>query len=182
MSIFYPSGCDDSVLTHVCNPCPESELGRVRGVAFVRNDFEFSNISLASEWEAGVAAKKIVIIPETRGTYDGGTTTFGPGFGDVPQKKQSKTFKVTFSDPNLKNNCDFYNGLSNSRKWRIAFISESLIQISDKAATVDPKDPIEEAVESERFWNVEATFVQKDNPCHFDKPEGIFTCFEDIEV
>lgn len=180
MSTFYPTGCDDALLTHICAQCPETELGRVRRVGFVNTSWAFSDITDAQEWEDGINAEKIVIIPETRGSYDGGTTNFGPGFGDVPQKKKSKTFKVTYFDPNLKGNDVFYNALANSRNWRIAFVSETLLQISEKAVTLEAKDPIEEDVESERYFNLEATFVQKDNPLHYLAPSGIFRCFQII--
>ncbi len=62
-AIYTPSGCATTVGDHYCNPCDTREHGRIRSIAFIANDFEFTNPSSPTEWLAGIAAKKIIIIP-----------------------------------------------------------------------------------------------------------------------
>jgi hypothetical protein len=180
MSIYYPSGCDDDLLEHNCDPCPAGEHGRVRGVAFVKKTFDFTDITDPTEWEAGIAAGDIVIIPETNGTYDGGTPQFGPGYGDTPERYLGSEFKVNYRDPNYIGNCDFYNKIRKSRNWKIAYLSETQIRLSTGTATVFGKDAIADDLNSEIVWEVEAKFKQTDTSCPSDIPDGIFRCFDVI--
>lgn len=177
MAIYYPEGCDTALAEHACSPCPDTENGRIRHVAFINKNFVFVNPENPAEWSTGITNFDIRIVPDVSGTYDGGTTTFGRGYGSVPKKKTGKVFKAPFFDPNLIGNDQFYNDLSNSLSWRIALIGETVMRISDNAVTIDPKDAVEEAIDSEVVWNVDVEFSQRDNPAHYSIPDGIFTCF-----
>ncbi len=179
-TIFYPSGCDDN-LQHVCSPCPTTENGRVRNIAFVHSSVAFADITDPAEWKTYILAKKIIIIAGTNGTYDGGAPVLGNGFGSIPKKKTGATYKLAVLDPNFIGNCPFYNQLSNSTSWRIAWTSDTLLQLSDKPCLVTAKDPIAEPVESERYWNLEIEFSQKNIPCHSTIPGGIFLCEEVVD-
>jgi len=177
-TLIYPGGCDESFLEHLCSPCPVTESGRVRHIAFVHTSIAFTDQTDPAEWEAGILAKKIHVIPNVNGTYDGGTPTIGNGFGDVPRRKTGVVFKLAVIDPNFIGNCDFYNTISSSFNYRIAFCSETRLQISDKACLLTVKDPIQEPVESERYWNLDIEFSQKLIPCHTTIPGGIFLCID----
>lgn len=177
MSIYYPAGCSDDLGQHICSPCPDTEQGRIRHVAFIKDSFVFVNPEDSTEWDTGIASGDIKIVPNVNGTFDGGTTTFGRGYGAVPKKKTGKVFKAPYFDPNLVGNDTFYNALSNSLNWRIALVGATIMRISDNAVTIDAKDVVEEPIDSEVVWNVEVEFSQKDNPVHYSIPTGIFECF-----
>jgi hypothetical protein len=175
MSVYYPEGCSDNVGQHVCSPCPDTEQGRISSVAFIKTSFVFVDPTDSSEWDAGIASGDIKVLNNVNGTYDGGTTTFGRGYGRVPKKKTGKVFKAPFFDPNLVGNDQFYIDLSNSLNWRIALCGATIMRISDSAVTIDAKDVVEEPIDSEVVWNVEVEFTQKNNPLHYDIPVGIFS-------
>lgn len=174
-TIFYPGGCD-SELTHVCLPCPAVENGRVRNLAFVHDSVTFTDVTNPAEWKTAMLINKILIITPVNGTYDGGNPTIGNGYGSVPKRKTGNVFKISVKSPHFRSNCSLYNTLMSSLNWRVAWTSESLLQISDSAAFIIAKDPIEEAVESERVWNLEIEFSQKNISCHYAIPGGIFLC------
>jgi len=176
--IFYPAGCDEDLLAHICDPCPDVEGGRIRGIAFVHKTFAFSNPSTAAEWEQGVVDGKIIVIPETHGTFDGGTAQFGPGFGDVPESYLGSEFTLNYFDPNYIGNCDFYNTIRKSRSWKVAYVTETQVHVSSVASTVYGKAPVADDLNSQVVWEVQVKFSQENSPCNYDKPEGIFRCFE----
>lgn len=178
-AIYYPGGCAASQPAHFCSDCSEAEHGRVRSIAFIAKDFTITDPSDPTEWAAGVAAGKIIIIPAVIGSYNGGDPVTGTGYGDVAEKLNGYNFELTFKDPNYAENADFYNALKNSRNYRVAFRSENLTHMSDKAVSVIPKNPITDNLNDEVVWDVTVKFQQSDLPTPFDTPEGIFdTCFD----
>ena len=84
---YYPSGCETSIPRHYCNPCETPEHGRVRSVAFIASDFEFTDPSDPTEWQQGIDDEKIIIIAETNGSFDGGSEVETPGYGDQQTKQ-----------------------------------------------------------------------------------------------
>lgn len=177
MSIYYPSGCDTIVPDHLCNPCEETEHGRVRSIAFVKKSFAFTDITNAVEWQNGIASKDIIIIPEVLGSFDGGSPVEGAGYGDQQTKLNGYNFVLNYKDPNYKLNADFYNALKYSREFLVAYRTETQTHISTNAASVVPKNPVAEDLTSEVVWDVEVKFSQGDLPEPFDTPAGIFDCF-----
>lgn len=177
MAIYYPGdNCQSSVPEHLCDPCLTKELGGVRGVAFVPSDFTFTNPSSDAQWVAAVAAGAI-IIPETNGTFDGGTAQEGLGFGDNPTSLDGYDFVLQFFDPNYKGNCDHYDNLKNARgQFKVAFITETQLHLSSRTVTVLPKNPIAADVKSKVLWDVTVKFTQQNLVCSFDKPSTIFRC------
>lgn len=177
-NVYYPAGCSESIPDHFCDPCEVIEHGRVRSVAFISKDFEFTDPANPNEWTTGVGNKDIIIIPDVRGSYDGGSEVEGPGYGDQETKLIGYNFQLTFNDPNYKNNRDFYNVLKRSRSFRLAFRTETLTHITANAVSVIPKDPVSEELTSEVVWNVLVKWSEGDTPDVFDTPEGVFTCFD----
>jgi len=177
-AIYYPSGCDQAIPNHYCNDCERTEKARVRGVAFIANDFSFNNPSDPDEWEAGIAAKKIIVIPKTNGTFDGGSEVEGTGYGDQQTKLNGYNFQAVYNDPNYKFNADFYNALKNSRNYKFAFRSETQTHLTEVTVQAIPKNPIAEDLTAEVVWNVTVKWSDDDLPVPFDTPVGIFECFD----
>ena len=83
MAIIYKS-CTPSggVPEYMCDPCTEGEKGRVRSVMFINKSLLVTlaviglgakkNIETLSWIETQIEAGLIIIIPNVRGTYDGG--------------------------------------------------------------------------------------------------------------
>lgn len=177
-SIYYPSGCASSVPDHYCNECEPAEHGRVRSVAFIANDFEFTDPSDPTEWQVGIADKKIIVIPQTNGSFDGGTEVEAPGYGDQQTKLVGYNFVLTYNDPNYKLNADFYNGVKLSRNFKFAYRTEKLTHIVEPTVQVVPKNPVAEDLTSEVVWNVLVKWSDEDLPVPYETPAGIFDCFD----
>lgn len=174
MAIYYPSGCDDLVPEHVCDPCEEIEQGRIRSVAFIKTTFEFTDPSDPTEWQTGFASGDIILIPATKGTFDGGSEVEGPGYGDQVTRLQGYNFVLQYQDPNYKTNCVFYNTLKASRLYKAAYRTSSQIHLIDTTVQVVPKNPVTDDVNGEVVWDVLVKWAGKDLPCPYDAPPGIF--------
>lgn len=181
-AIYYPGGCDVSVPDHVCDECEPIEHGRLRSAAFVKKSFY---ATLAADpnnpavWQEGIASKEIIIIPEVRGSYNGGDPQEGTGYGHVSTRLTGYNHEATFSDPNYARNADFYNGLKYSRNFHFVWATETQIHISDVPVSVFPSNPVDEDINSEVVWNVIVRFSQPDLATPFETPPGIFDrCFD----
>ncbi len=177
--VYYPSGCGgESLPNHFCDPCEEIEHGRIRSVAFINKDFEFTDPSNPNQWKTGIANKDIIIIPAVRGTFDGGSEVEGPGYGNQETKLVGYNFQSNYSDPNYKNNADFYNVLKRSRSYKYAFVTETLVHLTENTVSVIPKNPVTEELTSEVTWSVLVKWSEGDTPAPYPVPEDIFTCFD----
>lgn len=180
MSIYYPT-CSEELLDHFCDPCDDGELGGVRSIFYYKDGaFSLSQDPSAAEFEAAVAAGLCVIVPSTRGTYDGGAPTFDKGFGDTDQTFASSSYKLTYTDPNYVQNRAFYNALQSQSQWMIGWRSETQIHLSEKTVTAYGKDPHQEDVKTRVYWEVEVAWVSKVKPLIYDTPSGVFECFQVI--
>lgn len=177
-SVYYPSGCASSVPNHYCNDCEPREHARVRSAAFIANDFNFINPSDPDEWEAGIANKKIIIIPKTNGSFDGGSEVEGAGYGDQQTSLNGYNFQAVYNDPNYKLNADFYNAIKNSRNYKFAYRTETQIHLTETTVSIIPKNPVVEDLTGEVVWNVTVKWSDDDLPIPYDTPTGIFECFD----
>lgn len=178
MSVYYPaSNCGGSVTIpeYSCNPCPSYEYGRIRSVAFVKNSFTFTDPSNSTEWNTGLTNGDIIVIWETQGSYDGGTTSELTGFGDREFTNGGTSHVLNFKDPNYGENCDFYNSIKNSSDYSIVFRSSSKIHLANAPVTITPKNPIADDLKSNVVWDVTVKWQNPDSPCPYDTPDGIFT-------
>lgn len=176
--VYYPSGCEAEIGDHYCNDCDPDENGRVRSTAFIASDFAFTDPTNATEWRNGILAKKIIIIPKTNGTFDGGSEVEVPGYGDQATKLTGYNFVTVYNDPNYKLNADFYNALKRSSNWRFAYRTSSQIHLTQNTVSVVPKNPVTDDVTSSVVWNVTVKWAEEDLPIPYDAPAGIFTCFD----
>jgi len=168
MALVYKTcAIDDNLPEYICDPCAEGELGGVRGTAFIhkslKEEITKTNLELISWWEQHVNAGLIIVIPTTRGTFDGGTPNTVPGFGDVAEKITSKTFTLVFNDLNHKENQPFYQFLENNFKDYIpAFRTGSELRVgTDVLASCAVADNIEEDINSNVLWTGTTTWKQK---------------------
>lgn len=178
-NIYYPSGCDTEIGDHLCNDCEDAEHARVRSIAFVKKTKVFADISNPVEWQAAIAAKDVIVIPKVRGTFDGGSETEGPGYGDQETKLLGYNFVLTYQDPNYKQNASFYNALKRSSNYYLVYRTETQVHSSDVAVQVIPKNPVTEPTTDEVTWAVTVKWSNSDVPTPHDEPAGIFSqCFD----
>jgi hypothetical protein len=178
MAFYYPAGCDVLVPDHVCDPCEARENARVSSVAFIKNSFVFEDPTSPTEWQAGLEAGDIIVIPQVNGTFDGGSEVETPGFGRQSTSLTGFNFSSNFKDPDYKTNGAFYNAIKNSRDYKYAFVTSSQLHISENAVTVIPKNPIVDDTAGVVVWDVTVKWGGGDLVEPQDVPPGIFgTCF-----
>lgn len=176
--VYYPAACDSAIPDHYCNVCEKTEKARIRSAAFISNDWSFINPSDPTEWEDGITQKKIIVIPRTNGTFDGGSEVESQGYGDQQTTLTGYNFQAVFNDPNYKFNADFYNALKNSRNYKFAYRTETQTHLTDVTVQAIPKNPVAEDLTAEVVWNVTVKWSDDDLPVPFDTPAGIFECFD----
>ncbi|PXV61170.1 hypothetical protein CLV62_1253 [Dysgonomonas alginatilytica] len=165
---------DGGIPEYMCDPCVNAEHGRVRSVAFIDKSLKdlleavsgtpgTKNVESKTWWETQIQAGLIIVVPTTRGTYDGGTPNMVTGFGDKKEMKSSKTHVTVFNDPNHTGNDDFYQSLEdNAENFLLAWRTESELRVANETlSTVDAKDAVEEDIDSFVVWSVTCTWDQR---------------------
>ena len=169
-------------LVHKCDECDTPELGRVRSLVLIKKDTAITFPLDLKEWQAGIEAGSIIVIPRTAGSYDGGSPKTGDGYGDETERVLSYDHVLSVKDPNYADNCDFYEA-AEGEIWNCAFRSETKLHYVDAACKLSAKAPIEEAVDSRIVWNLEVKWNSKRKPKVVDvEPIAeIFNCHEVVE-
>jgi len=178
MSVYYP-GCSTAISDPQCTDCPTTENGDIRSVFFVKNDFAFTDISDASEWNTGLTARDIFVFPYTQGTIDG-EAIMVPGFGDTEEEFDGFNFTANLTDPVYKNNYGFWNTFKSQKNWKFGYRTENYVHLADSTCIVVPKAPVSEGKTSAVRWTVEVKFSQDDWCEPFDKPSNVFDQCTDL--
>jgi hypothetical protein len=193
MPIVYKSCGGAEIPAHLCNACTKPEKGGVRGVAYIEKSyldaarlssglFEKSDVESLEWWNTGVLNGNIIIIPKTRGTFDGGSPQTGSGFGDISEITTGKIFTLVANDPDHKDNEAFYAALSDAPgAYYLAWRTDTELRISDAPVSIDAGDSTEEDINSQVTWAVTATWTQSRKTVQvFDVTpiKQLFNCFE----
>ncbi len=173
--------CDDTIDAHVCANCDDFEIehGRIRRGAWVHEDAYdpiMEDPTDATKWQDQIDLALVVILPELRGTYDGGTPKLGTGFGDRKEKYLGSDFKANIIDPIYKDNWPHYRSLVGKTNWHFAYLTETQVRITGVPVTIAPKDPIAENLDDEVTWQSDISWFEYFPPQPFDAPMEIFTC------
>lgn len=180
MSIYYPaSNCGGGAIpAYTCNPCPDYAYGRVRSIGFVKNSFSFTDPSDPTEWNSALASGDAIVIWAVSGTYDGGTATDLPGFGDAEFVSGGISHVLTYRDPSVVDNCDFYNAIKDSTDYTVWFRTSSKIWGAGAPVNISAKMPVADDLKSVITYEVTLKWQNPSLPCPYDIPDGIFdTCF-----
>jgi hypothetical protein len=166
---------------HVCDDCVGGESGGIRSIALIQKDFNLTNITTAAAWLAGIESGDIIIVPSTRGTFDGGSAVTAAGYGDLAQVTTGYNFTLTARDPSYKQNQTFWNLIKGRKDLKVAYRTKSLIHISDVPASITPTNPVEEGLETVVDWQVTFTWTSANLPEPYDATAlliEVFSCFE----
>ena len=182
MSIFYDDACDAAIANYTADCCPDKEGARIRHCWFQKNTYEFVDPTSSAEWNTAIENGDVVIIPNVRGSFDGGTPTVSEGFGDTPEEFESFEGVATFTDPNYLANIVNYNALMKSKNYRFGFCTETFGFLSATAASYNPKMPVQSDIKQSVYGEIEVKILQSDLLDKFVYPQDIFTCFQVIAV
>ena len=173
--LYYLTSCESEVGEHTCDPCEDTEYGKVRSVALIHESFAFADDDYTdvSEWQRGQQEGKIIVIPKTDGEYPEPSEKEGKGYGDEQSRIVGYDHTLTYGDPNFATNRDFYNSLIGRGGYKIAFRTKTKVHIVETSVTLAPKYKVENDNNSEVAWTVTCKWQGK-LPLLIDTPEGIF--------
>lgn len=153
------------LVQHTCQPCDETEGGRVRSIvlgkysAFADVETFATAISSASAIQEAIGSGNVIIIPRTSGTTTSEPNT-GEGYGDEDERLLAYTRTVEYQDPAYKENGDFYEA-AETAPWYLAFRTESLLHIAQSTVRLRVTDPVEADLASNVTWNGTLTYKTK---------------------
>ncbi|MFT3680705.1 MAG: hypothetical protein QM791_23785 [Ferruginibacter sp.] len=155
--------CDENVTPRECDPCGDDfELGGVRHGALVREDFEFSDPRDPAEWQTGIAGGQILMLSKIKGSCNGGEPKVIPGYGDQKEQVIGYDYTATLKDGAYKQNYPFWNTARKSKRWKLAYFTNTLVHITDEVVTIKPKNPVEEGLDSIVEWTADVVWFQKE--------------------
>lgn len=182
MAIVYKN-CEPAVpASHVCDPCLDTEKGGIRSLILIKDGTDLTVDSLEADWTAAIETGDVVIIPDTRGSYDGGTAKMGAGYGDLKEKLLGYEHVIQIKDPNFKDNVAFWD-YAEKVAWRFGFRTDTLIHLGKKAGMLTAKSTVEEDIESDVVWNVEAKWFDTEKMAVGPSASltNLFKCYEVTE-
>lgn len=178
----YYASCEEELGVHTCDPCNANrEFARTRSAGTISKDYYatlMANPTDPQKWQDGIDAGKIVVIPETAGSYDPGDPKELKGYGDTKNSNGPRDQTLNWFDPNYRDNYGFYNGITNITSKHVFFRTSSLVHISDVTASIVAKDPVADDLDEEVTWNVTAKWTSINIPTIHDASNlgDIFKC------
>jgi hypothetical protein len=171
---------DDTLADYSCVDCVDNlEHARIGQGGFVHKSYYetlMADPTDASIWQTGITDGKIVIMPNLRGTYDGGTAVTSPGYGRVSLKTTGYNYTANIHDPVYADNYDFYASLVGNSGWHFAFLTETQGRITQVPVNVSPKDPITDSLDDAVEWQSDISWSAKFAPKPFTAPQAVFQC------
>ena len=148
---------------YTCNPCPDGEGGRIRSLVLVKKGTEISIPLDAEEWEADIVAGNIIILPEVRGSFDGGTPRMVAGYGSNTEIKVGDDYVLNVSDPAYADNAVFWEE-SERHTWNICYVSEKVLVYVPAEVQLMAKAPIDEDLNAVVDWDIELRWFSRVKP------------------
>jgi hypothetical protein len=181
MPIVYKDCAEVEIPAHICDDCSPAEGGGIRSIALIKKDFAFTDITDPEEWTAGIEDGSIIVVPSTRGTFDGGSPVTGTGYGDNKQTINGYDFTLVAHDPAYAANGEFWNKVRKRKDFKVAWRTETQVHVSAETVTVNPTNPVEEGLDSAVDWLVNFTWFAPELSIPFDATnlkDEVFRCFE----
>lgn len=164
----------------LCNACDAPVFkGRVMGVAFIKNGYEFIDYENEAEWIAFLVANNAIIIPETRGDYTQNVISVD-GYGGRDRQFLTYEHVLVYSEPfdcKLRRN---YEGLQKSNDYRVVFLTDAGVHDSRALVKISVDTPVGDAGTILEYV-VTVTWNFEELPLCKPAPKRIFTNCETLE-
>jgi hypothetical protein len=153
----------------------------VQGFAFIHQSILSTILGAPtnkSNWDSAIAAKTILMIPKSSGSYDGGSPTYGAGYGKQLQRLLGSDHKAQLKDPNYLANEAFYASLEISSGWYLCMLTSSKIHISGEPVSLYAKKQIADDLKSEVIGELEIAWFEKagQKTLAYTAPTAVFIC------
>lgn len=98
---------------------------RIIGVCLVRLGFDVETLTTdPTTWDAGIAAKDLVIINPVTGNWPESSETVEPGIGRTEEEYVNDGYDVPWMHRGAGPNLGFYNNLKNAKDYGAMFVFE----------------------------------------------------------
>lgn len=155
---------NDAALVYTCDPCNTTEGGGVRSFILAKKGTTIAAPLNLSALTAQVESGDVIIMPATRGTFDGGTPKMVAGYGARKERKTGDDYVLQVKVPNYADNAEFMAAVENVEDWNLAFATETQLHIVTDDCTLTTKAPVEEGLDTVVEWNIEAKWFSKNKP------------------
>lgn len=165
MSLNYLTCTDyDANLVYTCDPCDATEHGGVRSFMLIKKGVTVAVPLNLSALTVQVEAGNVIILPATRGTFDGGTPKMVTGFGNRKERRIGADYVLQVKAPTYADNALFMAAVEKIEDWNLGFATETQMHIVTDDCTLTTKAPVEEGLDTEVLWNIEAKWFSKNKP------------------
>ena len=154
----------DADLSYFCDPCNTTEGGGIRSFALIKKGNTLAVPLNLSAITALVNSGDVIIIPATRGTYDGGTPKMGAGFGNRKETLLGSDYVLMAKCPTYAQNAEFMAAVEQIDDWNVMFMTETQAHIVTSDVTITTKAPVEEGLDTDVLWNLECKWFSKVKP------------------
>lgn len=162
--ITYKTCTPEEAPDHICDPCNPSEGGRVRSLFLIKTSYTLTVPLVEATFTAAIEAGNIIVIPETSGTFDGGTPKTVPGYGDEKENKIGDDYVLNAKDPAYASNSLFWQNVE-KEKWHLGWRTQTQVHlVQDSAVKITTKAPVEEDIDSSVVWNIEGKWFSANKP------------------
>ena len=172
--LIYKDCTESEDLHYTCDPCNETEGGGVRSLCLIKKGTTLQNPLTKIGLQALIAQNKLWVMPETRGTFDGGTPKMAVGYGDKKERQIGSDYVLQVKDPVYSENAVFWGQVENIQDWNIAFRTETQLAVVYDDTMITTKDNVEEGLDTELVWNIECKWFSKSKPVLIAYPKGLF--------
>ena len=151
-------------LQYICDPCEITEGGGVRSLCLLKKGTTIPNPYTQLDIDILVGAGLMHVMPETRGSFDGGTPKMITGYGDNKERNIGSDYVLQVKDPTFADNYAFWEAVENKEDWNIAFRTETQLAVVYDDVTITTKAPAEEGIDTEVVWDIECKWFSKSKP------------------
>lgn len=177
-TVYYPYGtCSPSgtLPQKNCSPCTPREYARVRAMAFYKKSSPFTDMSSPTEWNTKLLAGNAIVLYGVTGSYAGGDAEELAGFGENETEYGSTTHEITWKDPNVYEDNDFYNALKLTSEWVPVMKTANYIWDCHNTSSIKVKPVISDNLKDVVHYEATAKYTDDDLPTPYAVPAGIFS-------
>lgn len=174
--MFIYKDCEEEIqgLQYVCDPCNNTEGGNIRSLCLIKKGTVLPIPLTLEAIEILIEQEKLFVMPETRGTFDGGTPKMSTGYGDNKERLIGHDYVLQAKDLNFADNYEFWQAVESVDAWNIAYRTENYLAVVYSDVTITTKAPAEEGLDTEIVWNIEAKWYSKEKPTLIVYPANLF--------
>lgn len=166
----------------LCLECDVPENGRIGGVGFVQKGAPLLDPTDVQGWVDLVCNNLAIIIPNVRGTYDGGSPVEISGYGRQTTFRAGANHEVQYMHLWQCENVAFYNSFMRlSKDYEFYFVTGSKLHKGGDNLYVNAQYPITDDPSGVIEFNVTVRWSQYNLPLCYEKPILVFDTCESLQ-